>query len=795
MNAGIRFISNPSSSGSGQTKASTVTAFCLRLIALSLLAMLSPAFAAPSFAEGLPDRIVSANALRVSAYAERFAREATVTVTGMLTVLHKDDLAAKRSEFLYSLKESKTGKTYRLRFGKKAPPYLISGAIVKARGRIEGQELYLALDITGQESIQTIPTPQVAVSGEQKTLVIMADFLDASVSCSIQQVEDLMFTDPAYGSVDDYYQETSSGNVWFSGDVVGPYTIDYTSTDACNIGAWADDAEAAARAGGIDTGQYTRKIYVLPSKNGCGSYAGIGQVGGSPSRAWVFYCDIEDLYAHELGHNLGMYHASSPNSEYGDGTDIMGAVNNGLRHLNPAHQDQMGWRPPVMNVLISESGIYDIAPQELYAGQATAPQILRIAKPDTGEFYYIAYRRPLGFDTNLQWWHQNVVTVHRYKGADGLPTNTYLLDALETGDSFADSINNITVSHLQQNQDYATVQIALNGSAACTAGPPAIDLSPASRSAEPGGTLSYTVSVTSTDSLNCAAARFSLSHAVPSGWTGSLSTDTLTLSPGQNGTATLSVSSAATAAAADYLLQVDVAHSAAPEYRTTAQAIYVVQQGCILNAPIIGISPASQSAAPGTTLTYGITVSNTDNANCTAGAFFLDPVLPEGWTGSAVPGTLDLLPGQSGTATLSVTSSPGTAAGDYLLGVDVSGAAGSAHSALAGASYVVEAVDGVAREDTEPPTVPANLCATVKNRLVKLSWDAASDNVGVSGYVVWRDGVRVAEITATAYSDSSSLSGGTYSVTALDAAGNMSGHSNTVFAALAEKTNQGKPKK
>ena len=60
-----------------------------------------------------------------------------------------------------------------------------------------------------------------------------------------------MFTDPTDGSVDDLYQETSFGAAWFTGQVVGPYPIDYTS-DTCDFSAWGDAADAAARGDGLD---------------------------------------------------------------------------------------------------------------------------------------------------------------------------------------------------------------------------------------------------------------------------------------------------------------------------------------------------------------------------------------------------------------------------------------------------------------------------------------------------------------------------------------------------------------
>jgi hypothetical protein len=38
-----------------------------------------------------------------------------------------------------------------------------------------------------------------------------------------------------------------------------------------------------------------------------------------------------------------------------------------------------------------------------------------------------------------------------------------------------------------------------------------------------------------------------------------------------------------------------------------------------------------------------------------------------------------------------------------------------------------------------PPTASTNLKATIKGRKVQLAWGAASDNVGVSSYAIWRN--------------------------------------------------------
>lgn len=87
-----------------------------------------------------------------------------------------------------------------------------------------------------------------------------------------------------------------------------------------------------------------------------------------------------------------------------------------------------------------------------------------------------------------------------------------------------------------------------------------------------------------------------------------------------------------------------------------------------------------------------------------------------------------------------------------------------------------------ATSDTTPPTAPANLTATaVSPSQVNLSWDASTDNVGVAGYKVYRDGVFLASTSTASYSDTT-VQGGTshsYTVYAYDAAGNISPPSNT----------------
>ncbi|MFL4952108.1 glycoside hydrolase family 6 protein [Streptomyces sp. MMS24-I31] len=94
--------------------------------------------------------------------------------------------------------------------------------------------------------------------------------------------------------------------------------------------------------------------------------------------------------------------------------------------------------------------------------------------------------------------------------------------------------------------------------------------------------------------------------------------------------------------------------------------------------------------------------------------------------------------------------------------------------------------------DTTAPTAPSALKATARTTTsISLAWTASTDDTGVSGYEVYRDGTKVtaSPVTGTAFTDTG-LSPATaygYTVRARDAAGNVSASS----AALTVTTDSG----
>ncbi|MGH9959731.1 MAG: right-handed parallel beta-helix repeat-containing protein, partial [Pyrinomonadaceae bacterium] len=91
----------------------------------------------------------------------------------------------------------------------------------------------------------------------------------------------------------------------------------------------------------------------------------------------------------------------------------------------------------------------------------------------------------------------------------------------------------------------------------------------------------------------------------------------------------------------------------------------------------------------------------------------------------------------------------------------------------------------VAASDVIPPSTPTSLTATAaSSSQIDLSWNASTDNIGATGYKIYRGGAQIATTTGTSYSNTGLSPSITYSyvVTAYDALGNTTGQSPSVSA-------------
>ncbi len=91
-------------------------------------------------------------------------------------------------------------------------------------------------------------------------------------------------------------------------------------------------------------------------------------------------------------------------------------------------------------------------------------------------------------------------------------------------------------------------------------------------------------------------------------------------------------------------------------------------------------------------------------------------------------------------------------------------------------------VHGPTSGDTQAPTAPANLAYTQpQSGQIRLTWNASTDNVGVTGYDVYANGALRTSVTGTTFTDNQADGlAVTYHVIARDAAGNQSPAGNSV---------------
>ncbi len=657
-----------------------------------------------------------------------------------------------------------------------APPAVhLTGASVQASGVVLGDAMALEAG-EGDDAVSFFKelAPGVALTtGDQKVLVIVADLADTPVACSLDDIDRLMFSDPDKQSVSDLYRESSFEQFMLDGQVVGPYSLDVTPGDSCDPVAWADLADQAAVANGVDITGYQRKLYVLPATPAC-SQIGLGQMGGIPSRAWTFRCDQASTYAHQLGHNLGLGHASSPTREYGDPTDVMGDFSGGLRQVNAVHKEQLGWLPPEQITAVTQGGEYRLAPIETDPAEATAPQALRIGK-GAQEFYQLSYREPMGFDGQLDAAYLGRLTLHHYRGP-GKGTTTYLLRSLANGETFTDPTHGISVTQTTHNGNEMMARIDLTLDT-CHAGLPHLAMAPPDVLGKPGETLQYDVIVTNMDRTSCPVRNFTLDARLPFGWTGDISPRMIELSSGHSDTAILSATPATDSPTGTFGLAVTARDAGEPSLTGLTGSAYVLSLPCVRGTPALALSSSSQFGQAGAPLGYTLILINTDRGDCPASNFQLSHALAAEWSGKISPSTLTLAPGQQGSASFEITSATEAKPGVYEITASAIDPLVAAHGATGKGLYLLTGAEAKQALTLSKATTTT----TLKRGTVRLAWNAPTDDPRVTGYYVWRNGKQIASVTPTNFSQIIKQVG-TYNfyVLAHDAKGMISNPSNSL---------------
>lgn len=418
------------------------------------------------------------------------------TFRGTLEVSHGDDFRSGAARKTYTLVQGRR----RMTFVPTRAPRVRARARVVVRGRRVGGRVVGAVRSRRELARGSHHVP---AAGPRKVLVLLFNFAaDPSQPWTVDQVRGRIFTDP--DSTAAFYTEQSYGRTQIvgkarpDGDVHGWYTI-AASPGVCDVNLWTQQARQAARDTGVDLSGYDHTIYVFPGQSSCG-WAGLGDLGDvAGGWSWLNGDISVRVTAHELGHNLGLHHASSYRctdpggtrvaisssctvAEYGDPFDVMGGY--GDRHSHGWHLQRLGYLGAENIRTVTSSGTYTVRSAIAPSGDVQLLRIPRTRNADGSvrDYYYLDLRTPGGVFDDFLTTDPAVQGVSiRVNREPTVTTQSWLIDTTPvSGSSFWDaslaagrtfSDGTVTVTTVTMSGDTATVSVTLPDTAAPSAPP------------------------------------------------------------------------------------------------------------------------------------------------------------------------------------------------------------------------------------------------------------------------------------------------------------------------------------
>ena len=660
------------------------------------------------------------------------AAASATTIQGTLELVHGEDFATGKASYDYHVRTG--NERVALRLADDVPAGFVDGATIRVKGRRDGSS-FVALDATTSSAQVLASAP--TWTGPRKLAVVLINFTnDTRKPFTRALANQVVFTNA--NSVRAYYLEQSQGSMYLAGTTFDWLRIPYSSK-TCDYRLWATAAKAGLAARGVDLSSYTNFMYMFPPTSSC-TWRGLAQLPG-PS-AWINGAPNLRVVAHELGHNLGVHHASSlrctkdgvrvalsancTRTEYGDPFTTMGGAS--TRHVHNLEKAQIGYLAAGAARTVVASGTYTL----MHASATSGTRIIGIPRGN-GTWLYLEYRRPHGtyFD-NFSSTDPAVrgVSIRLAAGWTQI-TQTQLIDTRPGTTTFADAPLRLDRTF----RDYLSGVSVLVTSIGTSAAKVAITL-PADATA-PTTPTSFTAKATSTSSIALAWGPSTDNRAIAGYriW--------------RNGAFLSSVGATTTA----------LTDSGLAPSTTYGYTIRAVDGAGNLSAPV-SVSATTKAVDTPPTTPGNLSASVTATTARLVWAPASDNLGVTGyrvWRDGALLGTTTSLAWNSSNLT------PETTYTWTVRAVDTAGQLGAAATVTATTPEV----------DVEAPTMITATTTPENPTWANLTWAASTDNVGVVGYRVYRDG----ELYATTGSADRELRvqrQSAYTVVAVDAAGNAS---------------------
>lgn len=316
---------------------------------------------------------------------------------------------------------------------------------------LSGRAVTLTTDSAGRVTeVRPIASTHAAdAPGPMRLLTVMMTPAGETPGITNAELRTRLFDDS--GSVAAYFAAQRPG-FSMTGTVIGPYPVPAVS--GCDASVFDSQVEGLAAAAGVNRADYTHVMVYFPDQLDYCAWAGLAQVRGPKS--YVNGSAGRRTLAHELGHNLGLYHAQSVSCrsgagaavtfetaascsflEYGDPFSTMGASRGTTTPgalWSVQDREGLAWLPA--------TGFYG------QAGPATLPPVdpaqgasQRVEFPiDPGVYASVEYRTSGGFDSILSpLLGGGGVTVYVRGDASPLKPGTFVVDAAPATSTVDDS--------------------------------------------------------------------------------------------------------------------------------------------------------------------------------------------------------------------------------------------------------------------------------------------------------------------------------------------------------------------
>ena len=319
------------------------------------------------------------------------------------------------------------------------------------------------------KELLVLDEPEIlGVSGRLEVLIAILKFTDAKVKATSRQISNFMFHDNS--SVNLMFQENSFNKVSeMTGRVVGPYDVPISVNDPCSADRYEREGRNQLLEHGIIPNNYDHVMYIIPDakSSGCG-WCGLGEVGGDVT--WITCTLDPDVYAHELGHNFGLLHASANGEEYGDRSCTMG-IPSSVINFNGPHTHQLGWfdSEDILDLTVLDEPMveFSIAPLTAPAGSPD-PHLIKLKGSR-----YLSHRQKDAFDYYLSAQYLDGAAFHYWPSPYRV---TELLEHATKGSYFEDATYDIYVKHVRTDDDGVTVRMSYDRNQPFFAEPGADDL-------------------------------------------------------------------------------------------------------------------------------------------------------------------------------------------------------------------------------------------------------------------------------------------------------------------------------